>query len=137
MAFNIWFSICAIEMMAMGIADMTLIDLGQYLEQVLDNRCYDFTGTLSKTCRFARRLYDPDDRAKMVNLYGKLCKYWRDVPHICYSSRIDRIVPVDIYLPGCAPRPETLQYALMMLQKKVRRDSADMKKNKKQNLRLI
>ncbi|EQD97645.1 NADH dehydrogenase subunit B, partial [Helicobacter pylori PZ5024] len=36
----------------------------------------------------------------------------------------DRIVPVDIYLPGCAPRPETLQYALMVLQDKIRRSKA-------------
>ena len=50
---------------------------------------------------------------------------------------VDRIVPVDIYLPGCAPRPETLQYAMMMLQKKIRRESANMKKNTKQNLRLV
>ena len=35
----------------------------------------------------------------------------------------DRIVPVDIYLPGCAPRPETLQYALMILQKKIRKQT--------------
>jgi len=47
---------------------------------------------------------------------------------------VDRIIPVDIYLPGCAPRPETLQYAMMMLQKKIRKESADMKKNTKQDL---
>jgi len=50
---------------------------------------------------------------------------------------VDRIVPVDIYLPGCAPRPETLPYALMMLQKKIRRESANMNNNTKQNLRLV
>jgi NADH-quinone oxidoreductase subunit B len=47
---------------------------------------------------------------------------------------VDRIIPVDIYLPGCAPRPETLQYAMMMLQTKIRKESADMKKNIKQDL---
>ena len=35
----------------------------------------------------------------------------------------DRIIPVDIYLPGCAPRPETLKYALMTLQQKIRKES--------------
>jgi len=52
-------------------------------------------------------------------------------------SAVLRIIPVDIYLPGCAPRPETLQYALMMLQKKIRRESANMNNNTKQNLRLV
>ena len=37
---------------------------------------------------------------------------------------VDRIIPVDIYLPGCAPRPETLQYAVMMLQQHVRKNKA-------------
>jgi NADH-quinone oxidoreductase subunit B len=45
---------------------------------------------------------------------------------------VDRIVPVDIYLPGCAPRPETLQYAVMMLQKKIHRESGNMNHNTKQ-----
>ena len=37
---------------------------------------------------------------------------------------VDRVIPVDLYLPGCAPRPETLQYAVMMLQQKIRKEPA-------------
>jgi NADH-quinone oxidoreductase subunit B len=44
---------------------------------------------------------------------------------------VDRIIPVDIYLPGCAPRPETLQYAVMMLQKKIRAEKAGKSQRQK------
>jgi NADH-quinone oxidoreductase subunit B len=44
---------------------------------------------------------------------------------------VDRIIPVDIYLPGCAPRPETLQYAVMQLQQKIRRNPANMRQKAK------
>jgi len=36
---------------------------------------------------------------------------------------VDKVVPVDVYIPGCPPRPEMLIHAIMMLQEKVMKES--------------
>jgi NADH-quinone oxidoreductase subunit B len=42
---------------------------------------------------------------------------------------VDKIVPVDVYIPGCPPRPEMLIHAVMMLQDKVGKESARDRKD--------
>ena len=79
-------------------------------------------GTVNqKMAETVRMLYDQMPEPKWVVAMGACACTggpFREYPNVAMG--VDKIVPVDIYVPGCPPRPESIQYGFLELQKKIR-----------------
>ncbi|MFP4331801.1 MAG: NuoB/complex I 20 kDa subunit family protein [Campylobacterales bacterium] len=117
---------CAIEMMASGASRYDFDRFGTiFRASPRQSDLLILSGTLTKKhAEFLRRLYDQMPDPKWVISMGSCANTGGMFNTYATVQGVDRIVPVDIYLPGCAPRPESLQYAVMMLQRKIRSQKA-------------
>ena len=124
---------CGIEMMASGASRFDFDRYGTIFRA--SPRQADLiivAGTLTKKhAEFMRRLYDQMPDPKWVISMGSCANTGGMFNTYATVQGVDRIIPVDIYLPGCAPRPETLQFAVMQLQQKIRRNPANMRQKAK------
>src|SRR5947209_14109134 len=115
---------CAVEMMH---ASMPRYDLERFgFAPRASPRQSDVmivAGTLcNKMAPALRRVYDQMSEPRYVISMGS-CANGGGYYHYSYSvvRGCDRIVPVDIYVPGCPPTAEALLYGVLLLQKKIRR----------------
>ena len=117
---------CAVEMMDAGAARLDLDRDGViFRPSPRQSDVMIVAGTLvNKMAPALRRVYDQMPDPKWVISMGS-CANGGGYYHYSYSvvRGCDRIVPVDIYVPGCPPTAEALIHGILQLQKKIRRTS--------------
>ncbi|MBS0514932.1 MAG: NADH-quinone oxidoreductase subunit B [Proteobacteria bacterium] len=117
---------CAVEMMHAGAARLDLDRYGVvFRPSPRQSDVMIVAGTLvNKMAPALRRVYDQMPDPKWVISMGS-CANGGGYYHYSYAvvRGCDRIVPVDVYVPGCPPTAEALVYGILQLQKKIRRSS--------------
>jgi len=114
---------CAIEMMATGAARYDLSRWGMELFRASPRQAdlMIVAGRVSqKMGPVLRQIYDQMPEPKWVISMGACSSAGGMFTNYAIVQGVDTIVPVDVYVPGCPPRPEMLMFGILTLQEKVR-----------------
>ena len=114
---------CAIELIATGAGTYDIARWGMEVFRGSPRQAdlMIVAGRLSqKMAPVLRQIYDQMVEPKWVISMGVCASYGGMFTNYALVQGVDTIVPVDIYVPGCPPRPEMLMYGILKLQEKVR-----------------
>ena len=117
---------CAIEMMAMTDPRHDVARFGAEVFRASPRQAdvMIVAGRVSiKMAPVLRRIYDQMPEPKWVISMGVCASAGGVFNNYAIVQGVDKVVPVDVFLPGCPPRPEALIYAVMKLQEKIEKES--------------